>query len=143
MTRMGVAFVWLAVMGCCASAQSGSPPFQSPSAPDLGGAGIRAPTPPLIIGASQGNDILRHRAPTGSPCLTVSGFARPHTVNPNLYDHVITVNNGCAQRITMRVCYYNSMDCVPIEIPGGERKEAILGTMPSTKDFRFEFRENF
>jgi hypothetical protein len=43
----------------------------------------------------------------------------------------------------MRVCYYESQECIPMEIPGGERKEAILGTLPSTKDFRFEFREKF
>lgn len=30
-----------------------------------------------------------------------------------------------------------------MEVPGDEHKEAILGTMPSTKDFRFEFREKF
>ena len=34
-------------------------------------------------------------------------------------------------------------DCIPMEISGEERKEAILGTLPSTKDFRFEFREKF
>jgi hypothetical protein len=32
---------------------------------------------------------------------------------------------------------------VPIEVPGAERKEAILGTLPGVPDFRFEFREKF
>ena len=87
--------------------------------------------------------MLRHRGPAGSPCLDVGGFARKHTVTSNLYDHVITVKNNCAQRLQIQVCYYNTQDCIPIEIPGGERKEAILGTMPVTKDFRFEFKEKF
>jgi hypothetical protein len=30
-----------------------------------------------------------------------------------------------------------------MEVPGDERKEAILGTLPAMKDFRFEFRERF
>jgi hypothetical protein len=30
-----------------------------------------------------------------------------------------------------------------MEVPGNERKEAVLGTLPSMKDFRFEFREKF
>lgn len=30
-----------------------------------------------------------------------------------------------------------------MEVPGSGRKEAILGTLPAAKDFRFEFREKF
>ena len=141
MVRIPLALIWLTTIACSASAQSGTS-FGS-SSPTVGGT---IPTPgstPTIFGAEGGNEILRHRAPTGSPCLAVGGFARPHYVNPNLYDHVITVLNSCPQRITMQVCYYRTQDCIPMEIPGGERKEAILGTMPSTKYFRFEFREHF
>jgi hypothetical protein len=141
MTRIIAVFIWLAVI-CPASAQSESPLGDS-SRPTLGGVGVPAPVAPPTFGASRGNEILRHRGPTGRPCLTVGGFARPHTINSKLYDHVIAVNNSCAQRITMRICYYNSQDCIPMEIPGGERKEAVLGTLPSIKDFRFEYRENF
>jgi hypothetical protein len=64
-------------------------------------------------------------------------------MDPNLYDHVIAVRNNCPQRIAMQACYYRTHDCIPMEIPGGARKEAILGTLPSGKDFRFEFREKF
>ena len=134
--RIVVALVWLAAVPGTVSAQSET------SAPSEGAVGLRVPEG-RTIGASSGTDILRHRGPSGSPCLEVGGHARPHVVNPNVYDHVITVRNSCAQRITMQVCYYKSRDCVPLEIPGGERKEAILGTLPSVKDFRFEFREKF
>jgi hypothetical protein len=56
---------------------------------------------------------------------------------------VISVMNGCPQRIAIRVCYYRTQECIPMETPGNERKEAVLGTMPGAKEFRFEFREKF
>ena len=139
-----MAFIGLVVgIACAANAQGTVTPFETPSRPSLGGVGVRAPSQPPVFGASRGTEILRHRGLAGQPCLWVGGFARPHTENQNLYDHVITVKNSCAQRITMQVCYYEFPECIPIEIPGGERKEAILGTLPSMKDFRFEFREKF
>jgi hypothetical protein len=96
-----------------------------------------------MFGASAGTELLRHRDFTGKPCLAVNAYARPHAVDPNLYDHVIIVVNTCPLQIAIQVCYYHSRDCLPVEIPGDERKEAILGTMPSVKDFQFEFREKF
>jgi hypothetical protein len=108
--------------------------------PPTNGSGGFAPMP---FGSSAGDTILRHRDFTGKPCLEVTGFARPHTINPNLYDHVITAVNSCPQRITIQVCYYQSQDCIPVDIAGDERKQAILGTLPMAKDFRFEFREKF
>lgn len=136
MIRIAVALMWLAALASSASAQSGT-------AANLRGVGIPPPAQTPTFGASSGADMLRHRGPTGSPCLDVGGFARRHTSNSNLYDHVVAVKNSCAQSLTMQVCYYNTQDCLPMEIPGGERKEAILGTMPSTKEFRYEFREKF
>lgn len=123
-----------------------SPAFaQGQTNPVFGGVGVPPPNPIQTpsFSASGETEMLRHRGPTGSPCLEVSGSARHHTIDRNLYDHMITVKNDCAQRISIQVCYYNTDDCVPMEIPGGERKEAILGTMPATPDFRFEFREKF
>lgn len=93
--------------------------------------------------ASRGNDVLRHRDFTGKPCLIIGGYARPHTVDRNLYDHVISVRNSCPQRIALQVCYYRTRDCISIEVSGGDRKESVLGTLPSEKDFQFEFREKF
>jgi hypothetical protein len=133
--RFLVTLIWLAAVTGLVFAQS------APSS--QGGVGLRVPTEPLTFGASAGTEILRHRSPAGVPCLTVGGLARPHTLSPNVYDHVISVKNSCPQRITMQVCYYKSQDCVPMEIPGGERKEAVLGSLPSMREFRFEFREKF
>jgi hypothetical protein len=136
-SRFIVTLIWLAAVTGSVLAQTGDTPSSQ------GGVGLRVPTEPLTFGASAGTEILRHRSATGVPCLTVSGLARPHTVSPNVYDHVISVKNSCPQRIAMRVCYYKSQDCVPMEIPGGERREAVLGSLPSVRDFRFEFREKF
>jgi hypothetical protein len=125
------------------SAQEASPPFQRPSSPTVGGSIPRSAAQPPSFGPRGGTEILRHRDFTGKPCLTVAGIARQHIINRNLYDHVITVSNACPQRITIRVCYYRTDDCIPMEIPGGERKEAHLGAMPAVKEFGFEFREKF
>jgi hypothetical protein len=136
MIRIAVALICVVSVASAASAQDGT-------GAGLGAAGNPALRPAPSFGASSGTEMLRHRGPTGSPCLDVSGFARRLTVNSNLYDHVVAVTNNCAQRIIMQVCYYDTQDCVPVEVSGGERTEAILGTMPSMKDFRFEFREKF
>ena len=104
---------------------------------------MHTPAETPTFGSSGNTDILRHRDATGKPCVSIGGFSRPHIINEHLYDHVIVGVNTCAQRIRVQVCYYNSTSCVPLEIPGGERREVILGTQPAEKDFRFEFREKF
>jgi hypothetical protein len=73
----------------------------------------------------------------------VGGFGRRISSNLNLFDHVVKVTNSCPQQITVQVCYFESQDCVSVDVPGGETKEAILGTMPSAKEFRFDFTEKF
>jgi hypothetical protein len=114
------------------------------SRPTLGGVGVRPPTQVgPTFGPSSSDEILRHRSPIGAPCLTVYGSSRSHIANPNVYDHVISAKNSCAQRIAIKVCYYKSLDCMSMEIPGGERKEAVLGTLPGAKEFRYEFHERF
>jgi hypothetical protein len=124
------------------SAQEASTP-QRPSAPTVGQSNPRSAAQPPSFGPRGGTEILRHRDFTGKPCLTVTGLARQHIINRDVYDHVITVSNACPQRITIRVCYYRTDDCIPMEIPGRERKEARLGAMPAVKEFGFEFRERF
>ena len=142
--RITLAAVGGLVVFCSAHAQNSSVPFTNPSRPTEEGAGVAAPPrPPTPFGASNGTEILRDRSSTGAACLSVSGLARPHFINKNLYDHVIMVENNCAQRIGLQVCYYQSQDCVQMQVPGGETKEAILGTLPMMRDFRFEFREKF
>ena len=101
-----------------------------------------APTPKKF-GASQNTDVLRHRDPAGKPCLAIDGSVRAFISNPNLFDHLITATNSCIKPIKMQVCYYRTQQCVAMDVPGRSRKQAILGTLPSVKDFKFEFRERF
>jgi hypothetical protein len=129
---------WVPTIGNSALAQS---PLSSPVIGGAGGAEDINASP--AFQASGGTEVLRHRDFVGKPCLAVGGYARPQVIDPNLYDDVITAANSCPQRIAIQVCYYQSDDCIPMDIPGGERREAILGILPSTQDFRFEFREKF
>jgi hypothetical protein len=127
-----------------ALAQSNLPLSGESSHPTLGGTqGMHIPAETPTFGSSGNTDILRHRDATGKPCVSIGGFSRPHIINPHLYDHVIVGINTCAQRIRVEVCYYNSTNCVPLEVAGGERRQVMLGTQPGEKDFRFEFREKF
>jgi hypothetical protein len=133
-----VAIVGLGIGGSV-SAQTGTD-----SRPVVGGT---AGAPPLIepphISGSDSSDVLRHRNAMGKLCLNVYGYARPYPTNQNLFDHVIVASNSCTQVIRMRVCYYRTQDCIAMEIPSRGRKEAVLGTLPAMKDFRYEFRERF
>jgi hypothetical protein len=139
-----LALIWLTIADYPASAQSETNLFETPSPPTVGGtSGMENPETLPGFQASGGNEILRHRDFTGAPCLAVGGFARPQAIDPNLYEDVIAVANSCPQRISLQVCYYQSEDCIPMDVPGGERKEAVLGILPSTTEFRFEFREKF
>lgn len=143
---LGVAFlaIWVPVAAVPALAQSGMGSYDPLSRPVIGAtSGMQDLDTPQRFEWSQGNGILRHRDFAGNPCLTVNGAAQAHKVDPNLYDDVITVVNNCPQRIAMQVCYYQSEDCIQMEIPGESHQEAVLGILPATKDFRFEFREKF
>jgi hypothetical protein len=141
MIRVLLILVALVVLSCGASAQNGIGAFDN-SPPTVGASdGAQIPATPHSFGASTGPRV--HRDFTGQPCLEVGGYAQPHVIDPTLYDHIITVLNRCPQRIALEVCYYQSQDCIPMQVPGDERKDAVLGTMPSEKDFRFEFREKF
>jgi hypothetical protein len=136
--------LWLAAIVVSATAQSGSNPgdLSAPATPGAAG-GMALPKPLPSFQASGSNEILRHRDFTGRPCLSVLGYARPHVIDPNLYDHVISATNNCPQRIAINVCYYHTQDCIPMEIPGDATREGVLGMMPAEKGFRFEFRERF
>ena len=111
--------------------------------PEVGGTYRPREVPRPNISSSGNTEILRHRDFSGKPCLSIGGFARPFATSPNLFDHVISAENNCPKAIQIQVCYFKTTECSPVTVPGYGRKEAILGTMPSQKDFRFEFREKF
>jgi hypothetical protein len=76
--RMLLACLSFVVFAPLATAQNLTAP------PNLGGAAV-VPPPPQRPVSSGSPEILRHRDPTGKPCLDVSARAQPHTINPNLY----------------------------------------------------------
>lgn len=74
------------------------------------------------------------------PCLDVEAAARAHTVNKNLFDHVISVRNRCARLIKVKVCYFNSDNCRTSNIGGYQREDVILGTM-TVNTFRYSISQ--
>ncbi|WP_155253326.1 hypothetical protein [Bradyrhizobium japonicum] len=85
----------------------------------------------------------QHRGPTGAICLRLSAASRALPNNDRLFNHWIYAENTCSDRIRVQVCYYGTRSCIEMDLGGRERKEAILGTLPSTKDFRYEYSERF
>lgn len=94
---------------------------------------------------SAGNNaaLAVHHDLVGKPCLDMEAAARSHVINPDVYDHVISVYNHCLQTIKLHVCYYHSDHCIDMEIPGSQRRDGILGVYPNMKYFRYSYREKF
>jgi hypothetical protein len=138
----GVA-VALALLSGPLRAQDAAPPPGTLSGPSFGRTSPSSSPPPRIITGSQNADILRHRDFAGKPCLAIGGFARSHTGVSNLFDHVIEIRNNCAPSIRTQVCYLHTQECIAIEVAGHMTKQSILGTLPSIRDFQYEFRERF
>lgn len=84
-----------------------------------------------------------HRDPLGRPCLNIEAASHAHIVNPNIYDHVISVKNRCIKTIKVKVCYYHSDHCIDMEILGSQRKDAVLGVFPNFQYFRYSYQEKF
>ena len=82
-------------------------------------------------------------APTGKPCLVLHGYAKPQTINPNIFEHRIAASNGCGQNIKVKVCYHGSDDCITIDVPPWDRKDSVLGIYPALRDFKFDAKEQF
>jgi hypothetical protein len=139
--------VLLLLLGCVRGAAAQgliTSPSATDSAPALGGVGgLRPPAPLPFLNGTQNASVKMHLGPTGKPCLTVLGFARPQLINPDIFDHMISASNDCSQLIKVHVCYYESQQCVPIDVPPYGRKETVLGIMPAMNQFQFEYREEF
>lgn len=84
-----------------------------------------------------------HRDPLNRPCLDIEAASRRHVINPDVYDHVVSVYNRCLKPIKLRVCYYKSDHCIDMEVPGQQRKDGVLGIYPKMQYFRYSYREKF
>jgi hypothetical protein len=105
--------------------------------------GNQPPSGDTLLNSTDNMTAKRHMGPTGKPCITVIGDARPQMINPQIFDHIIDATNTCPRKIKLNVCYYHSQDCIPVEVPPYSYKEAVLGIMPAMNAFRFEYREIF
>lgn len=144
MVGLALGFVLMLDVGGAVRAQTATDPLTGLARrPEVGGTYQQRDSNRPLIASSNDIEILRHRDFAGKPCLTLGGYARPFTTNQNLFDHVIAVENSCPKAIKLQLCYFKTTECLSVEVPGYARKEAILGTMPSQKDFRYEFREKF
>jgi hypothetical protein len=85
----------------------------------------------------------RHMSALGRPCLAIQGYAKAELVNKNIYQHWIKTDNTCGQPIKVKVCYYNTEDCILMSVPPYEKKDAVLGIFPALKKFQFEAKEQF
>jgi hypothetical protein len=133
-----MATVSLLLMTTSAWSQSPTSYDRAMQRPTVGGtAGVTIPASPA------GSLIQRHKNPDGSLCLQVSGVARPLGASDKLFNHWVYVKNQCSLGIRLQICYYATTSCIDVAVPGRDRKEAILGTLPSIKDFRYEYREKF
>lgn len=77
----------------------------------------------------------------GRPCLDVEAAARSHVVNPSLFDHIVSIKNGCARAVRVKLCYFRSDICKEIGVPGYKRIDTILGTMANVTTFRYSLNQ--
>jgi len=94
-----------------------------------------------LQGPGQSSGIVTHHDPLGRPCLDIEAAARAHVINPNVYDHVVSIYNKCLSRIQLQVCYFGTDHCIDVAVTGLQRKDVILGVFPSLQYFRYSYRE--
>ena len=141
--RMLALLVVLLVWGTGAAAQVTSPMGTDGAATVGSSNGTRPPAQLPLLSGTPNAGVKTHYSPTGKPCLTVLGSAKPQIINPNIFEHMIIATNDCSRPIKAQVCYYQSQQCIPLDVPGYGRKEVVLGIMPAMNQFRFEYRELF
>jgi hypothetical protein len=93
-----------------------------------------------MLSDSDRNKLIRKDS-LGRPCLDIKAEARAQPATPNVFDHIVSVNNRCLQQIKVKLCYYKSDRCFLVTLAANARKETILGTFPSMRYFRYEYQE--
>jgi hypothetical protein len=77
---------------------------------------------------------------TGQRCLSVRPASEQQTINTMIYNHILVLDNHCAQDIKIRACYYKTSSCQEIAASGHKRQRYVFGVF-TAKDFRFSYRE--
>jgi hypothetical protein len=87
------------------------------------------------------NNLNRHLSSTGKPCIALKSYATAELINKNIYEHWIKASNSCGQNIKVQVCYRKTDDCIVMNLPPWETKNAVLGIYPNMKEFEYDAKE--
>ncbi|TFV36378.1 hypothetical protein E4K66_24090 [Bradyrhizobium frederickii] len=104
-----------------------------------GQASTTSSTQPSItmMGPAEASNASVIRDALGRPCLDVEAAARRQVVNPQMLDHVVSINNKCPRLIKLKVCYLKSDRCRELDLQSYKRVDTILGTMAGVSFFRY------
>jgi hypothetical protein len=87
--------------------------------------------------------LITHRDALGKPCLDFEAASKRHVINPDVYDHVVSIQNRCSKLIKLKLCYFKSDQCLDVEVPAQQRKDTVLGIYPRMQNFRYSYQEKF
>ncbi|MFL9828361.1 hypothetical protein [Rhodoplanes sp. SY1] len=77
----------------------------------------------------------------GKPCADVEAASKARVSNPNVFEHIVSVQNRCLKPLKLRFCYFGSDRCTDLDLPGLKRKDLVLGVYPGLKTFRYSWTE--
>jgi len=115
--------------------------FGDDSRPIFGGTGGLAPVQKPAFGGMSGPSAPLHRDGYGHVCIGIQGYAEPQKANPNIFNHMLLIINGCHMPIKLHVCYYHSDHCADVVAAPYDRTIETLGIFPHMQDFRWEYTE--
>jgi len=96
-----------------------------------------------LQGGGENAALTVHRDPLGKPCLKFESDLQGEHGQSDIYEHTVSINNGCSKPIKLRLCYYKSEHCTDVEVHGQKRKDIMLGVYPNMRIFRYSFQEKF
>jgi hypothetical protein len=77
------------------------------------------------------------------PCLQTEGITRSLASNSKVFNHIVSLDNHCNEQIKVRICYHRTDSCTVLDVPGGSRREQIIGVFPAMQTFQYDVREQF
>ncbi|MGA2493079.1 MAG: hypothetical protein ABSF67_09030 [Roseiarcus sp.] len=108
----------------------------------VGGSGGLAPLAPKpAFGGMSGPSAQLHHDGYGRVCIEIHGYSEPQKANPDIFNHMLLIVNGCSMRIKLHVCYYKSEHCIDVVAAPYDRTIETLGIFPHMQDFRWEYSE--
>lgn len=90
-------------------------------------------------GPEQGSNDGIPRDALGRPCLDVEAAARKRFGGSDMMDHVVSIKNNCPKLIKIKLCYYKSESCLPVELQAYKRVDSILGSSRGSNFFRYSY----